>query len=245
MVKSDVLGLQPSLSGCSHLQSAHLHFHPPAFSCPRLWFQVSPGGILPLPSPPSAPGTPPPSFSPGLEPWLCPGLWLHSQQEERRDFVAAPRSAVPGWSGSWEAPGAHLVCPRAGRGRVPSALSRIPRALGCPLGRGCCSWGWAVAGAGALPWLWGRAGGEPELRWVCVRHRESREGRMEAAQGLWVIPMATWDHHSFAPLCTVPAPVPVPFHFGGPEVPPPDRFLSLNPSLLFLPVPSRPVPHPQ
>lgn len=39
----------------------------------------------------------------------------------------------------------------------------------------------------------------------------------------------------------VPAPVPVPFHFGAP----PDRYLSLSPGLLSLPVPSRPVPHPQ
>lgn len=147
--------------------------------------------------------------------------------------MVAPRSAPPGRSGSWEAPGAHLVCSEGMEGKSPRCFEQNSQGTWMPFGARLFSWDWAVAGAGALPSLWGwavgvsrergaaapgraRAGGS--RRWVCVRQGESREGRMEAGGGsrgfrVILIPrgITTASLHSR----TVPAPVLVPFHFQG------------------------------
>lgn len=58
-------------------------------------------------------------------------------------------------------------------------------------------------------------------------------------------PAPAWGHHSFAPLPRRPSSGAGSVSFRGARRAPPDRYLSLSPGLSSLPVPSRPVPHPQ
>lgn len=172
--------------------------------------------ILPLPL--GMPPLPSPLFGAA---WLCRGPWLRSQQGERRDLVAAPRSAPRGRSGSGEAPS------RARRGRFPDALSGAEF-----LGHLGALWGKAVparagAGAGALPSLWGRAGrgavseeppGGPAGGFVSDKGGvQGKDGG--GSWGIRAIPVppgiTTASLHSRA----VPAPVSGPFHFWGPPGP--------------------------
>lgn len=180
MVKSDVLGLQPSLSGCLHLQSAHLHFTllrfpAPGFSSRHPEGRFCPSLILPLPL-----GIPPPSFSPGLE-----QSWLHSQQKGGILCVLHPQ---PGTGGSWEAPCAHPLCLEGREGTKPRCFEREQNSRGARVPR----WGEAVQ-LGPLLELWGWAA-EPggSRRWGCVRQGGAERkdgGRRRLLGGIGIVPI--------------------------------------------------------
>lgn len=143
-----------------------------------------------------------------------------------------------GRDGSWEAPCAHLVCGEGREGKSPRCFEQEhnSQSTWMPFGLRLFSWSWAGAGAvGAVSEAGGPTGG-----FVSDKGAEREGWRQEAAPGgsgssRSHLGITTASLHS----CTIPAPVPVPFHFGVPTVPPPDRYLSLNPE--FVP-PPRPLP---
>lgn len=163
--------------------------------------------------------------------------------------MAAPRSAPPGRRGSWEAPGALLVCSEGREGKSPRCFeqeqnswgTRMPfgvRPLQLGLGCGRC-WSSALAAElGSQDGLWARSCPRGSRRWVCVTRGESREGRMEAGGGSRGFRVGSPQLRS----TPTPSQLRCRFRFisGAPQVPPPDRYLSLNPSLLFLPPPLPP-----
>lgn len=178
------------------------------FPAPGCSSRYPKGGFCPfliLPLPLGMPPLPSPLFGAA---WLCRGPWLRSQQGERRDLVAAPRSAPRGRSGSGEAPCAHLVRFEGREGKIPRCFerSRIPGALGCPLGQGCSSQSWSRCWSSALAVGPGRQGGRERgaargsRRWVCVRQGGSAGEGWRRLLGDQGHPGPTWDHHSFAPL---------------------------------------------